>query len=849
MKSTAFFGKGGIGKSTLSSNISAVLGRMGHRVLHAGCDPKMDSSLSLAGRNITPFSAAGMKPEEHILRSMIVPSPFVKGVDCVEAGGPEPGLGCAGVAIGTLLDAIRAEGLAEDGTYDRMVFDVLGDVVCGGFAAPLKKGFAKKAVIVTSEEILSLYAANNLLRMMRNYARNGVYAAGLALNVRNRSEIGNAERYAAAAGLPVLGIVYRDDAVYEAAKAGRPAVLGSPKSEFARSIVRLAIAIEKAERPAAPARPLSEAEFAAFAAGEDISSADSAEAGRAIYAPAKLTQGYLAGLNLRLYGLEEGRVLLEHQGRRKLSTVVIAPAAAGHSGTVKHGDWSAYIKPETDGMGRAVPGTGEMSQEIQEALKELCGFRYRDMLGIACESADMQSAAAAASGSSDKKNFTDMLPGIIGNPHMVSHALPYPAAGVSRRDKFSFFILDRSSVPNPVYFLVDHADRECRFNGGTCGGALGRYSLLRNRGINQPQLPASGISFASSDFNLRDSATGSTRSLQRCLNTALDSYAGTVIELDIGCSPLTLSTEVADFIDENFDKNRISVEDIHCVYENAAAQTEKKINLLTEKLKEAAKMKNNDGGAAHYDVCLVDFGCFAGECRNLLEKKGISAVCQSAYSSAEPVYADIQVLFNSSSIKKEAFRRAGMKTADTCCLPFGFKNTEKWLSDIYKSFSAEKRSRLKPPQPEYAEKAKKLSEMLSGCGAAFVADADELKFLLSENPDYPASLAYSFFVQANIPVSVFVNISCAKDRNSRNVPEELLCRMANVNFLCFGSLEELNEMLSSADNIRIAYSDIRDDSRLRNIGKKPFSSDILEAGYDGAAETLRRIAELAGVCV
>ena len=852
MKSVAFFGKGGIGKSTLSSNISAVLGRLGHRVLHAGCDPKMDSSLALTGRNITPFSAAGMKSEEHILRSMIVPSPYVKGVYCVEAGGPEPGLGCAGVAIGTLLDAIRAEGLTEDGTYDRMVFDVLGDVVCGGFAAPLKKGFAKKAVIVTSEEILSLYAANNLLRMMRNYARNGVYAAGLALNIRDRREEVNARRYAEAVGLPVLGTVYRDEAVYEAAKSGRPAVLDSPKSEFARGIVRLALAIEKAERPAGEVIPLNEAEFAEFAAGKQIvRGSGTADVKQYVEAalPEKLTQGYIGGLNLRLYGLEGGNVLFEYQGRRKTEIIVITPAAAGRGGTVRRSDWSAYVKPETGEDGKMKPGTGEMGAEIQEALKGLEYFRYREILGLACGSMDKPYYGTGGA-DSHEKNYTDILPGITGNPQMVSHALPYPVSGVLRRDKYSFFILDRSSTPNPVYFLVDHADRECRFNGGTCGGMLGRYNLLRNRGIRQPLLPASGISFASSDFNLRDSLTGSTRSLQRCLNTAFDNQPGgnTVLELDIGCSPLMLSTEVSDFIDDNFDKRHISVEDIHCVYENGAAQTENKINLLTSKLKEAFAVK--DKGASHYDVCLSDFGHFSESARKLLEKKGITTICQNSYSSTEPVYAGVQVLFNSGSIKKEAFRRAGLRTADTHCLPFGFRNTEKWLSDIFKSVCDERHHAGfdSMPLPAEIEKKKKLSTMLSCAGAAFIIDAEEIKFILSENPDYPASLAYSFLIQSEIPVTVFVNLSGLKEEG-RKRPETIPDSSPYLRFTGFGSVEELDKMLCADKNIRIVYSDIRDDPRLLNIGKQPFSSDILEAGYEGAVETLRRLAELSGVCV
>ena len=817
MKSTAFFGKGGIGKSTLSSNISAVLGRMGHRVLHAGCDPKMDSSLSLAGRNITPFSAAGMKPEEHILRSMIVPSPFVKGVDCVEAGGPEPGLGCAGVAIGTLLDAIRAEGLAEDGTYDRMVFDVLGDVVCGGFAAPLKKGFAKKAVIVTSEEILSLYAANNLLRMMRNYARNGVYAAGLALNVRNRSEIGNAERYAAAAGLPVLGIVYRDDAVYEAAKAGRPAVLGSPKSEFARSIVRLAIAIEKAERPAAPARPLSEAEFAAFAAGEDISSADSAEAGRAIYAPAKLTQGYLAGLNLRLYGLEEGRVLLEHQGRRKLSTVVIAPAAAGHSGTVKHGDWSAYIKPETDGMGRPVPGTGEMSQEIQEALKELCGFRYRDMLGIACESADMQSAVT----------------GIAGIAQTSPKITPYADFQSAKNDKFIFRIDPYWAPPS---LMVEHSDAECRFNDPPLGNMLSYFSTRTEKRAHVPRFP--GKCYFNTDIMLPDFVHDSDRKFERCV-TGINEYEKKEVKIHMGCTPAL--TESSSF--EDMCSNLSAETGMLLTLEAMRAEgcTHKASNehinvaMMMEKYSEARK-EYVSSGQKDFDVCLIDYGADSAPLKEFLEGRGLSVVVQEDFLVDAPASAAVQLCGDPDNYKSIAFRADSVPMVAEK-YPYGFSQSKGWLADIKKKLAAagvKKDFNDEPSAEETAAFSRRL-EKAKNIRFAFAGSEKELKSLNERKLCWPASQAADFLLSCGIrPVLFYEEFPGSAEKMSGLAKK--------FDAVCCRPGELYAEMIKK--NIDLIYSDIRNDSRILRLGKHSFSSAMIEPGYAGAAETLRRFADM-----
>ncbi|HOI43926.1 MAG TPA: AAA family ATPase, partial [Elusimicrobiales bacterium] len=122
MESIVFFGKGGIGKSTLASNVSALLAAGGGSVLHIGCDPKMDSTLSLMGRHIQPFSDSPGPDPETRLREFIFDAP-VKGVRCIEVGGPRPGLGCAGTGIGVMLDAVKDSGLLEKDGYTATVFD------------------------------------------------------------------------------------------------------------------------------------------------------------------------------------------------------------------------------------------------------------------------------------------------------------------------------------------------------------------------------------------------------------------------------------------------------------------------------------------------------------------------------------------------------------------------------------------------------------------------------------------------------------------------------------------------------------------------------------------------------
>lgn len=387
LKSVVFFGKGGIGKSTISSNMSAILGKMGHKVLHIGCDPKMDSTIGLTGKTIIPFSAADLNPElvGIGIRRFVAKSPYIPNVDCVEAGGPDPGIGCAGIAIGNLLDTIHTERLLENGQYNRAIYDVLGDVVCGGFAAPLRKGFAKKAVIVSSEEILSLYAANNLLKMLLNFSHNGVYAAGLALNIRDESGLDHALKYAELSGLRILGILHRDKAVYEASRLNKAAVLHFPSSVFAKEMVRLAIAIEKVNPPTELPIPLTENEFAAFAAGEDIpleakailSCPNMGMDCQNLYDDKRKRTLYIKSLEsngIDLMGVENGELILSYSGDNGPFPFRIVPTFGVEKDSTYYSDWQAFQYVESKRM--------PISEGLKSVMNKYSDYSYGDFMSL-----------------------------------------------------------------------------------------------------------------------------------------------------------------------------------------------------------------------------------------------------------------------------------------------------------------------------------------------------------------------------------------------------------------------------------------------------------------------------------
>lgn len=246
MRQIAIYGKGGIGKSTTTQNLAVALAEKGRKVLLIGCDPKADSTRLVLGKRVkeTVLDVMRTKEEDEIELEDLVNIGFGK-IRAVESGGPEPGVGCAGRGIVTAINMLETLGGYEEDT-DYVFYDVLGDVVCGGFAMPIREGKAQEIYIICSGEMMSLYAANNICKGIERYAASGkTKLGGLICNSRlvdNELEI--VKEFAKQLHTQLLYFIPRDNVVQRAELNGKTVLEFDPECEQGNEYRKLAQTVE-----------------------------------------------------------------------------------------------------------------------------------------------------------------------------------------------------------------------------------------------------------------------------------------------------------------------------------------------------------------------------------------------------------------------------------------------------------------------------------------------------------------------------------------------------------------------------------------------------------------------------
>ncbi|HNT96656.1 MAG TPA: hypothetical protein PKK31_00140 [Elusimicrobiales bacterium] len=868
MESIVFFGKGGIGKSTLASNVSALLAAGGGRVLHIGCDPKMDSTLALMGRHIQPFSDSPGPDPEARLREFIFDAP-VKGVRCIEVGGPRPGLGCAGTGIGVMLDAVRDSGLLEKDGYTAAVFDVLGDVVCGGFAAPLRRGFAKKVVIVVSEELLSLYSANKLIKMVENYARNGVYLAGLAVNAKNAAGARTAADFAAAVNTRVLAVIPRDPAVAAAERGRVPAVLASPKSPFAGALRGLCAAIRAARPGSSPPRAMSDQEFSDFIEGRPPAARPPAPRSVLPAGRSGASRGLAAAFTrarMKPIGLEGGQIVCEWtvpssfdwgergqgpaNGRtspRGTLKILIAPAAGSRDGPIRLSDWAVCFYP-----GRAEPQVRGLGEELAAAAAGLAGFKYAELTDYFGRGGDHY---ARISSFSEHGEQTGPFGTLI---------LPHMRLGQWQRFIFPPGTVDLHIPQGAV--MVEHGDIECRFS--CCdNGALNLFreqaGLAGSSGPSRcPLLPKEEAHVMNTDFGALDAARGDEALIKDSLDRAARlAGPGGLVEFYLSCAPMLLAGDTARLLEgveeeravtavqlgsdsaglsERVEEKRgatVVVENCNGILSGyASAKTKARAAFMARRLAAFRGVKPS------VDVNLIGFGACREELAALLERTGLTSASPSEDFYASVSRGRLAVLPAPDAALCAAFDEAGLKWLVPPA-PYGFAGVRAWLEGIRAALG--RRTPAAGPAPG-AEKERRALALAAGrYRACFVAAPEELEplaggILTGGVPVLPVVLEGGFradlLVYAPDPAAR-TRAAAAALALGRKLGAPLRPRF-------FSTPARLDALLRRPRAMKLVYSDARLDPRVTGAGRRPFSAALFEPGYDGALETVRRLLEL-----
>jgi len=261
MRQIAIYGKGGIGKSTIAANLCMALREKGLKVMQVGCDPKRDSTRSLTHGQLIPTvletyrEHLRMGRDEYAISLEDIVFQGSQGIYCVESGGPEPGIGCAGRGVLTAINILRDLKAFDTYNVDVVVYDVLGDVVCGGFAQPIREGYAREIYLLCSGAFMSLYAANNIAKGIRRLSRRG--ETGLAGVICNSSGNEQFEKevladFAQTLGSNLIHFIPRSPVIQVCEVESKTVLEHSPQSEEAEVFRVMAERVMDNDRPVIP---------------------------------------------------------------------------------------------------------------------------------------------------------------------------------------------------------------------------------------------------------------------------------------------------------------------------------------------------------------------------------------------------------------------------------------------------------------------------------------------------------------------------------------------------------------------------------------------------------------------
>ncbi|MFA6316494.1 MAG: nitrogenase component 1 [Elusimicrobiota bacterium] len=853
LETLVFFGKGGIGKSTISANLSAILASQGRRILHIGCDPKHDSTLALTGDVSMPTFQERHQASHYSELSaaeILVRGKF--GIDCIEAGGPEPGLGCAGYGITQLLETLERLQLMRSGRYDTVVFDILGDIVCGGFAAPLRRGFAGRIFIVVSEEMAALYAANNIAKAVRTYAANGAVLGGLIVNTRDPSvDRAMLERFAVLLGTRILGFVPRDPAVRQAEYLRKTMLEHAPDSGFTAALKALARAATSVDAAGTPLpTPLEDSLFT------ELSLRQFQDPGGRAASRLKASSGVKAeakpGAPMQRLGGPRSTAFFSRLLRLEDASWVLSSAFLTPEGCVGLGftgrdraNVSVILKPldsrgafvATPNFGVCFQGTGGVDPAAEQLLHGIAArlgpAPLRTLQAVIERDPQAVGAVFAPAGPA--------VPGRKPGPGEPAALMARPAVkGPPPGLPLQFFFDETSAVggfPQGSLF-VHHGDWECWFI--FLSGPFGFWERKLNLGTTVTGLDGPRVGQVSTDAGMRDVLDG--RGPER-LEAAIEAFLKTHPKPDMlvirsYCLPMVLGDDVDRVLEKLRRKYGFAV--------TATNGLNPEIAILRSAMGSAFVGKRF--AKAVPDPKKVNLIGFPGgesrqELAQLVEGLGLS-VGQSllpgwTYSGLERLpEAGLQVLSprrDYAEVFAELAKAGGLRFV-TPGSPYGLLATRAWLKGI--AVAARRHGRFQKAFGErYAALRRAwrpLREAASGHSLGFVIPEADLP-ALSDAGSLGGLPLLPLVREMGFGVELFLWNPPAQGGRSAS--------SAGPGFSRFSTAEELDDLLSQSACSAV-YSDVCHDRRLLRHGKSRFSRFDFEPGFDGALRSLSRLLRL-----
>lgn len=807
----SFFGKGGIGKTTIAANLAYLISKFNKKVLMVGCDPKMDSARLLLKNEVSNTFTENLtlNINDNPLDKSVYKSILSESLYCMEVGGPKAGIGCAGVGIGSMIDLMQSNNFLNN--YDYIIFDVLGDIVCGGFAGPLREGFSDIMFIVTSEELASIYAANRLIEMAYRYKTNGLKKIFLVANLKNVENRDNLIKFSKMSGIKIISWIERDVQIANASDKNRLAIETNPKSKFAAEIAKIYKAILTKDDVELNFKPLNNYQFLNLS--KNSTSIFLNDSNNLLLKYYKNKKDYLSKdlkeiiskYKIIFKGIKHNQLILVSNLNEKEFSFLVIPAEFS-KGKIDFKDWFICIDPQ-----QVFDNTNQrdsITNYLYEIKKELSNFNFEQIYYFFT------------------RQKRDLFKEIIDKHDKIK---TMPLRPISSNVQWNRFIFYRGFEPlfmPPGTLVIEHGDLECKFSSDS-GGSL---SML-NASNSKILFPKEDKNIVNDELNDSDIIMGDDKKLKNILNSLSSAKTTNLIEIYNCCTPILLASDKS-FI-KNTKNKTLYIENFNSINEKTfEKKVDNRINFITKNIKKIHKK----GIKKPYDLNFINID-ISKNIQTILKENNLKILFTGQKTPQEDFYTYItqtktNIIKENDEVLEKSFINSKVKYKKLK-LPFGLKNTRFFLNNIIgfkKTNSIFNKWNL--------EITKTLKENLN-YSIGIILNETEIPILIYNN-FFKEIPFFDILIEMNFKIHVFVFSD--NEHLNQNTKETIL-KLKKIKFIFFKTPIEMIQKLKE-NNIRLVYSDVKNDERLWKHGINFFSDKIFEQGIEGFLLTSKRIKRL-----